>query len=969
VKKQKIAEAALRLSFVLAAGVHAPALLAQTTDSDSDKNQDQQTKPTAAATSSSGDIEEIVVTGIRASLEKSVDIKRESMNIVDAIVAEDIGKFPDNNVVEALQRITGVQVTDRGSGEANTVTIRGLTDVTTTVNGRNIFTASGRSVALADIPAALLARADVFKTRSADQIETGIAGQIDIRTQRPFNFDGAKAVISARGIYEEQRDKVDPTLAALVTNTWDLSNGGRFGALVNVSYAETNYRDQSVTPGAVVPFFNDAPPEGFSPFQRIGATVDDPTTADVESIYMWTPGLPEGLPNAAGSTMTYKGEDYGYLLSRDAIFASDFTGKRKRPAANISLQWAPNDTSEYLFEAFYNGYRNQSFNSLLFSFVDGWWGLGAEPSSIEVYDGTNVIKSRQLSDMYGFSSGDLSTGKTNSYVYALGGNWDLTDDLHLKSEAVYQQSKYTTDFFAMRGERVAHQLNVDFNDHGGLPSWQYVDNPDTPDVDESNMADSSQWTMAQLYDSGTFAKGNAFTLTADGDYTTSLSFFSKIKFGARYDDRHASEGSRTADAGICPSANDGCAFADYAGIDSINHGFFDGRADVPTTWFVPNGYYIRKHADQFRQLYNDQAGASFALSDDITVPKNFQVDEATTAAYAMSEFATEFGTHKFDGQVGVRFVNVKTDMDFYDYTTEPTTKGTASKSTSKLLPSLMLRYEIVPNVISRFAYGQTLRRPNFGDLNPNITYVKDVTNIGYGTASGGNPDLKPTESKNYDFSLEWYFARSSSLYGTLFRRDIDGLVVSYNKRVTYDDGDGEYPYILTQPDNASDGKLQGMELGLIYFPENLPGLLNGLGIQASFTGLDSSQTNPVTNDEGEVTGYDKSDMFGVSDKSYTATLAYQRTKYDARLSYTWRDDFLNNNEAAQFANPLGVYRKAEESLDFQLSYFATDNLTITADATNLTNEIFQSYYENPKLYNFGNSLYSRTFAVGLRYQF
>jgi iron complex outermembrane receptor protein len=131
-----------------------------------------------------GTLEEVIVTGVRYSMTEAVEVKRGSMEIVDAIVAEDLGKFPDNNVVEAMQRIPGVQVTNRGAGEVSTVSIRGLADVTTTVNGRNIFTSSGRAVALADIPATLVNRVDVYKTRSPNQISRGIAGQIDIHTRR-----------------------------------------------------------------------------------------------------------------------------------------------------------------------------------------------------------------------------------------------------------------------------------------------------------------------------------------------------------------------------------------------------------------------------------------------------------------------------------------------------------------------------------------------------------------------------------------------------------------------------------------------------------------------------------------------------------------------------------------------------------------------------------------------------------------
>src|SRR5690242_6380180 len=126
---------------------------------------------------------EIVVTGVRASIVGALNVRRDSIQIDDAVVAENIGKLPDNNVVEALQRVTGIQITDRASGEAQTVTIRGLPDAVTTLNGINVFTSSGQSFALQDIPANLVKQIDVFKTRAADQLETGLAGQINVQTR------------------------------------------------------------------------------------------------------------------------------------------------------------------------------------------------------------------------------------------------------------------------------------------------------------------------------------------------------------------------------------------------------------------------------------------------------------------------------------------------------------------------------------------------------------------------------------------------------------------------------------------------------------------------------------------------------------------------------------------------------------------------------------------------------------------
>ncbi|MGN0920962.1 MAG: TonB-dependent receptor [Cellvibrio sp.] len=898
-------------------------------------------------------IEEVIVTGIRASLAKAVDVKRENFAVVDAIVAEDIGKFPDNNVVEALQRVTGVQVTDRGAGEVSTVSIRGLNDVTTTVNGRTIFTAAGRSVALADIPASLLKQVDVYKTRSASNIEAGIAGQIDIKTQRPFDFEGSKVVLSGRAIHQEAADKTDPNLSALFSNRWE-TGIGEFGALLNVSHAETNYRDQVVAAGAAVPFAGEKI-GGFNQYDRIFDT------------NIWQPGLENGLPTAAGSTLNYNGVDGTYYLARDAVFQNDYTGTRERPAANVSFQWAPNDTSEYLFETFYNGFRNESFNNLLFGFVDAWWDLADKPAPV-LFDGTNVIKERIVGDTAGFTSGDFATGKTDSWVYALGGKWQLSDNLNLRSELVYQESEYETEFIAMRAEMaVRPDIWIDSNPGNGIPSWKVVEpNPNgdlvfgNVNYSQVDLTDMSRYSMSTLYDNRGAYSGDALTWTMDGAWDLDEGFFNKVEFGLRYDSRTATDSYRNQD-GWCVID---CSFSNYEGIAHINSGFYDGQADIPTTWFVPNGDWLYKNANLMRGNYTNNANTNAPLQKQ-KVDRFFEIEEDTFNAYIQGNFETEIAGRLVDGQVGVRYSDSATDMTFYDLAAEGHPRSTADGSTSALLPSAVVRFHITDDLIARLAYTETLRRPEFGSLNANIIYNEDLTNVGYGTASGGNPELDPVESQNIDLSLEWYFAPGSSMYATYFTRDIEGIVIDFRRQIMHE---GE-KYIISQPLNASNGKLDGLELGLIYFPENLPGYLDGLGVQFSYTALDSSQDIPLANSQGEIESWVSRDMFGVSDSSYSAVLAYEKENFGARLSYVWRDDFLNNYEAASFANPLGIYRKAETSLDLQISYDVSDNLTVTFDGTNLTDEVYQSYYQNSKLFNSASSLYSRTFALGVRYSY
>lgn len=900
-------------------------------------------------------VEEVVVTGIRSSLTKALDVKRNNTQIVDAIVAEDIGKFPDNNVIESMQRITGVQVTNRGSGEVAGISIRGLTDINTTVNGRNIFTASGLAVALQDVPASLIKQVDVYKTRSASQIENGIAGTVDIKTQRPFDFAGAKFVVAARAINQEQSDKTDPNISGLASNRWE-TGSGEFGALVNLSYAETNYRDQSITAGAMVPFATNNPVAPFGNYERIfldkGGVAENP---------IWTPGLLNGLPTAPGSTLDVNGQPMEYILGRDAVFSSDFTGKRERSAANISLQFAPNDTSEYTFEAFYNGYRNESFNSLLFTFAD-WWGsyagspTAAADANVKLFPGTNIVKSRSVRDNWSFTSGDLTTGKTDSFVYALGGEWDLSDNLNVKSELVYQESTFESDFIAARFENARYGLNVDFNAGGGIPAFSFIDNPATGELNEANVADVANWKTAQLYDIADKDEGDAVTFTTDLSYDANVGIFNQFNAGIRIDQRTATESFSNQDGF---NAN----VAITPEMTHINTGFFDGNAKVPTTWAVADGYYLRSNVDQMRTVYGLQ---KLALSE------SFDIEELTTSAYVTAAYETELGGRTLDGEIGVRYTGSETDMVFTDTASATRDIYEDSADTSKFLPSLSLRYQLTDDLYARLAYTETLRRPTFTSLNSQIVYNEDVTGIGYGTATGGNSDLQPTESKNYDFSLEWYFADASSLYGTLFKREVDGFVINFRRQVQHPTPTGEMgTYVLSQPFNASNGELTGLELGAVWFPENLPSALDGFGIQASYTALNSSQTTPMTNDKGEVTGTEETDLFGVSDESYSIVLAYDKYDVGVRLSYAWRSEFLFDYEAALFANPIERWRKPESSLDLQVSYAVNDNLSLTLDGTNLTEEIYQSYYgENgATTNNFGSSLYSRTFAVGARLTF
>jgi iron complex outermembrane receptor protein len=942
---------------------------------------------TPADTPQGEEVDTVVVTGVRESLMKGLENKRESVQVIESIVAEDIGKLPDNNVIEALQRVPGVQVTDRGQGDANVISIRGLPDPATTWNGRNIFTANGRTLQLQDIPANLVSRIDVFKTRSSEQLETGLAGQIDVRTRRPFDLPGLEMSLNARYMFQDQRDAGDPTVSFLVSNQWDLGNDSRFGALFNVNYNQTRWRDQTVIAGAMLPFSSaTAPPIGLGngtdacngdPNER-NTPPENPNWTPLERIFntdcrgsteaqqdanqmplLWQAGLDRGLPWTPGSTLSIAGQQFEYLLTRDALIAVDAKGNRERPAANLALQFAPNDTSEYTFEAFYQGYRHEVFNNLHFTFADAWWALGPNPASTyTLHPDTNVIKTRTIGDPFRFNSGDAIDEFTDTFVYALNGKWEIGDKLSLVADLAFQESTFETNFIAMRTNNAVFipQLNIDFNAGDGIPSWHFND--------DAAMLNPNNWSAAELYQNKGRDDGDAITFQLDGDYDfagdSGEGWFKRLKFGVRFDDR----GAQSADPRPIAPATIG--FPLFSTIDDnfyyVNEGFMDGEADVPTTWLVANGWYMNDHRDELRAIYGQPT------SDPVLI-ESFDVQETTSSVYLQADM--KFG-EKLDAQLGVRFVTVSTDMVFTDVISNDA--SAADTSVDDLMPSLTLLYSVTDDFRLRFNYGETLRRPDFTALNANFGLTEDLTGVGYGTGTGGNPELEATKSKNIDLTAEWYFSDDSAIFGTLFQRDIEGLVVPLTRRITIPGtGLNTDEFVVTQPVNASDGELKGIELGFVWFPD-LTGFLNGFGLQGSLTKLDSEQNIPLTDSTGAIVGQETSEFFGVSDTSYNITLAYDRGGFDGRLSYVWRDDFLAANEARIFANPIGQWRSPEASLDLQLNYDFSEHVSVSFDAVNLTNHLQQSYYKfadagNPTVSNFGTSLFSTTYALGVRWKY
>ena len=337
-------------------------------------------EPSAAAEASV-----VVVSGVRRAAQTAQKIKQDSDDVIDSIVADDIGKFPDTNVAQTLARVSGIQVR-RDAGEANTVLIRGLPGIATMLNGREMFTTTGRYIQLADIPSTMLQRVDVYKSQSADLIEGGIAGVIDVRTNRPFDFKGYTLSATAGVKNQDKAHKTDPEGSAMISNRWK-TGAGEFGALFGVSYVKNNY-------------FEERAFETF-PIQRDFL-----------------------LPNLTGPD----------LVGLQAVF-----GERERTAQNIALQWRPNADLELYLEGINTNYKIASETDFFVGLP--WWSDGAALRATKIA-GTDQLDTLSARNANTILSTQANANETKTSQFAVGARWKVTPSLRATSELARTNSKY-----------------------------------------------------------------------------------------------------------------------------------------------------------------------------------------------------------------------------------------------------------------------------------------------------------------------------------------------------------------------------------------------------------------------------------------------------------------------------------------------------------------------------------------------
>ena len=727
-----------------------------------------------------GEVEAVVVTGLRRSLQSAQSIRRNSDQIVDSVVAEDIGKLPDVTASDSLARITGVQVS-RGGGEANQVLVRGLPNVTTTYNGRDIFTAEARSVAIQDFPAGGVSGLDVFKSSSADLVESGIGGLVNVRSRRPFDFTGAEVAGSLWSAYTTQSQDWSPSANILISNRWD-TGMGQVGALLNLSYTELHFRDSARFVG--------------------GGWIED------------IDGFQTTDPTLVGARFS------------DAVGVFYGESTRSRPSMNAALQWRPNDNLELYADLLYQGYQEDVEDRRLLVPLYG----APTFSNVQLFPGTRQVRSlTEQGAVPPWMFQGATDRHTDTWQYAIGGTWTsgpwrISADL-ARTDSKFEITVYSLDsefIFDTPAESVV-SVNFDVPREEGGAEFSFPN---------FNIQDPSNYRWLGIFDRYQDASGDDVQFRTDGEYDTGMSLLEQIEFGFRFTDRNGDfhAGDRFGGGGgrLLTSIP--------VTLELLEPGFRGSDIQPTRQWVSATPGSIRDNIAQLRALSGLAAGQP--PIDPFTV---FEGNEKAYAGYLQGRYEIDLGM-PIDGFVGVRVV--KTELDISGTARVFGSSGVvftpidSQTEYTDVLPAASARIQLSDQWQARLAANKTRTRPNFADLNPSMTVDPNADSNGIRNANGGNPDLQPFEATNYDAALEYYFSSTGSATFNVFRRDISGFIARRVESVN-DPVFGQLR--IDRPVNLNDASLQGIEAQVTTFLDFgfLPEWAQGFGVQANFTYIDN----------------------------------------------------------------------------------------------------------------------------------
>lgn len=887
------------------------------------------------------DIQQVQVTGIRAALQQSLNQKRNAESHVEVITAEDIGKMPDKNVADSLQRVPGVNVSNAGASEGgfdenDRVSMRGTNaNLTQTLfNGHNVAsgdwfilnqtTQVGRSVSYTLVPSEIVGSVIVHKTSEANLVEGGVSGSVDIISRKPLEFkDNFTGEASIGAVYADLPKKTDPQFSALLA--WK-NDQKTFGALLQVFSEKRHLRR------------------------------DGQEALSYDKI----------LPN---SPMAIAHPDLANAYYPGFLGASLFQQERKREGGLLDLQFKPNRDFNFDLTGFSSKLEasNTNDNYLLNGGNIINQGNGQSPLPgyvVSTKNGVKTLVSAVFAPVAGTNYNEYDQisrpgEQATAQFLALDGKWRASDNLTFKAQggASKGEGKTPTQDVIAWGGATGTGASYKLNGTGTAADFSFNNNPAaSPGTTASN---GFSWMFG---DQNVVVTDKEKWLQLDADYQLEAGALKLLKFGVRGADHDRYSNNVIGQGPSCSTRTDaagGPGFfwaaplaSQYSCINGANSPY------NPANWPAAGGSYPSDYASSLggnypRNVFRytpEQLAAFAALYSDRSTNgtredfgNEFTLNEKNRAAYIQGNLEGE----GWSGNIGVRYVQTKEHSVSnvgLPGSTPPGQPGVVYASAfgifkptavdhtyNDFLPSANLRLDLRPDLVARFALTRTMTRPDFSSLVGTFTLTPPASKGGIGSGSGGNPDLKPITSNNFDASLEWYFAPRSLVSASAYYMDLTNYIGQGTRTGTYrtftdatkitDPNGFDAQYLITSPINSK-GKVKGIELA---YQQPLFGYF-GVDANATFTN--------ASDDSG-------AKVLGSSKQTYNASAFYEDEKYNARLTYSYRSDsYVGLDRGTEF-NQIGM-----GYLNASLGYKFNEKIALSLDMRNLNNPKLKYYALN-----------------------
>lgn len=898
-----------------------------------------------AAQEAADDVEVIQVTGLVSSLKRAMSDKKEAVIVSDGIAAEDLGKFPDLNVAESLQRITGVSI-DRSGGEGQAVTVRGFGPQfnTVLVNGRQLATDSaGREFNFDVIAADQIVGADIYKSARADFQEGGIGSTINVKTARPFDYDGFQLVGMVKGMYESLSEDTSPSASVLVSNTF---NDDKMGLLLAVSHQQRDVQiNQIATAG-------------------------------------WRPGLTLSNRNdGVLATDVYLPRNWDQIVD---------TQERTRTNASVVFQFAPSDEVTITVDGFVSKFEVDSVVNDLASWFEpdrvGSAQVAANGTAVQFTQGIDLHQGSG-NPATDFVSTTRNSRDVNNDGFGINVEWLIADSLTGTfdlSTSSAENDRAGRDRFNV----VGIINNYQFDGTGGTPTVIHdgFGNGALPDINRTRLHYNEKGNVFSAEDQIDEAKAD-FVYLADSDV------FQSARFGLYRQEREKKSFQEFASQ---------CAFCGYgtaAPNDVLNvrpftaNNFFSGLID---TWYTYDG-----------DAYVDYLASQGAPINPTLQNNRYTINEDVTSLYMDFTFGYDLGDMPLTVNVGARYAQtdievfaVQSDIDDVVPTSDLTlfsnvlgapTEFSQSGSYSNLLPSVNAKLEIEDDKILRFAVYDSITRPTMSQLSPATNYNEPRRqNL---TASGGNPALEPFKSENWDLSFEWYYADASFFTFAVFNKEVEDFIITLTGNETFTLADrADQPgfrcsvansplcaeglvldptqpdldvvatneelngtqevYTVTRPQNGESARVTGYEIAWTHVWEN------GFGVTANATVVDSNASLSADTSESFA-------LEGLGD-SQNLIVFYEKDQWQARVAFNNREGFLRQLDNGFNGEPINTDTFGQ--WDVSASYEINENFTVFFEGINVTEE------ELRQTGRFANQTYSiedngSRYAIGVRGKF